>query len=140
VILIASLALNLVLSMECGLINEPKFLSGSVNESWRKTDTCIWFGTGYADGNDYYSNNGKDHIYHVDAEYGDSLDIYRITYEQDFSTFDDLEVYFVIEAEDGTQFATPVETSHTPTGDDEIAFQYSGSTIHIAEVWVRTVD
>jgi len=139
IILTISIALNITLGMECGLIKEPKSLSGSVNEAWCKTDAYIVHGV--VDKGRYYSSYDGDYITNIDLEYRGN-NTYEISYDQDFNTFNDLEVFFVISDKEGNCFPTSKEISDTPMGSDSIYFNSNISipNIHIAEVWVRTID
>jgi len=137
VILITSLALNVFLAMECGYIEKPKSLSGSINEEWRVTDTRI--SEYYPDENKYYSNNG-DFIYHVFMEHPNDDGYYFITYDQKFSITNDLDVCFKIQQTDGTEFYTYVERSHSDGTEECIKFYSDDKSPKIVQVWVRTID
>jgi len=142
-LLLTSISLNIFLAIKCGLIKDTKYLSGYTNESWRKNDVYITYRN--IDYNRYYSAN-DDYITHIDFEYNSysyyekGIYYYEVKYDQKFSSHDDLEVYFVLEAVDGTRFSTGIETSHIPGSKDTLRFssRYSSSDLHIVEVWVRT--
>lgn len=146
VALAVSISLNVALGTKCGIIESSSSLSGSVNEAWNKNDAHIPLDGSSAEW--YYSGNG-DHIYNIEfCGLVDENDIeidnaFSIEYEQSFSRWDDLEAYFVIENSSGQRHTTRVETSHTPSGTDEIQFTIKNielDGLYIAEVWVRTVD